>query len=236
MIETDCLIKKCREYDIDLSKDKAELMDRFAEMLVDWNRKINLTAIINSKGIVDKHLVDSLLVLKALDINKNANLLDIGAGAGFPSTPIAIARNDLKVTQIDSLNKRVVFLKEVAKMLNLDIVAIHARAEEYIKKHGQRQHFDFVVARAVAKLRCLVEYCLPFVKKDGFFIAMKGPDFEDELEKANAAIKILGGSVEKIVPFILPDESKRNIILIKKISHTPTIYPRSFAKISKSPL
>lgn len=236
MIETDCLIKKCKEYDIDLSRDKAEFMDRFAEMLVDWNRKINLTAIIEPKEIVDKHLVDSLLVLNALDINKNANLLDIGAGAGFPSTPIAIARNDLKVTQIDSLNKRVSFLKEVANMLNLDITAIHARAEEYIKKHGQRQHFDFVVARAVAKLRCLVEYCLPFVKKDGFFIAMKGPDFEDELEKANSAIKILGGSVEKIVSFILPDESKRNIILIKKISHTPTIYPRSFAKISKSPL
>ncbi|MDE5600305.1 MAG: 16S rRNA (guanine(527)-N(7))-methyltransferase RsmG [Oscillospiraceae bacterium] len=236
MIETDCLIKKCKEYDIYLSNDKANLMDRFAEMLVDWNQKINLTAIIDPEEIVDKHLVDSLLVLKALNIKENANLLDVGAGAGFPSTPMAIARDDLKITQIDSLNKRVVFLKEVAKILNLNITAIHARAEEYVKKDGQRQSFDFVVARAVAKLRCLVEYCLPFVKKEGFFIAMKGPDFESELEKANSAIKILGGSVERVAPFILPDESKRNIILIKKISHTPTIYPRSFAKISKSPL
>ncbi|MDE5852804.1 MAG: 16S rRNA (guanine(527)-N(7))-methyltransferase RsmG, partial [Oscillospiraceae bacterium] len=196
MIEIDCLIKKCKEYDIDLSNDKANLMDRFAEMLVDWNKKINLTAIIDPEEIVDKHLVDSLLVLKALNIKENANLLDVGAGAGFPSTPMAIARDDLKVTQIDSLNKRVIFLKEVVNILNLNITAIHARAEEYVKKDGQRQSFDFVVARAVAKLRCLVEYCLPFVKKEGFFIAMKGPDFESELEKANSAIKILGGSVE----------------------------------------
>ncbi len=236
MINKALLKEMCFKHNIDLNDEQLQKLDEFSEILVEWNKKFNLTAITNPNEIVYKHFIDSLLIFRAIDLEFNACLMDVGAGAGFPSTPIAIARSDLFVTQLDSSKKRVSFLQKVNSHFGLNSESLHGRAEEFSKKIEYREKFDYVTARAVASMDRLLEYCLPFAKVGGFFIAMKGPEYAPELEQAEKAIKVLGGRVEKIQTFKLENSSIRTIIVVKKISQTPAKYPRTFAKISKKPI
>lgn len=238
MINRDFLMDKLKETGFELSQSEqlTERFDRYAEMLVDWNEKINLTAITAPDEIVIKHFVDSLLLLKAYDVPKGASMIDVGTGAGFPSVPVAMVRDDIRLTLMDSLNKRINFLKELSEALGVNAECVHARAEEFGNKPEYREQYDVACARAVAHLRELSEYCLPFVKVGGAFVALKSIGLEQELEEAKAAIDILGGKVEKIARFTLPDGAERAIAVIRKIRPTPKKFPRPYGKIKKNPL
>lgn len=207
--------------------------DRYTELLLEYNQKFNLTAIVNPDEIKIKHYLDSLT--GAEFIRENASVIDVGSGAGFPAIPLKIYRNDLKITMLDSLNKRVNFLNLVVKTLGLsDANAVHFRAED-AGKTELRESFDFAVARAVADMAVLSEYTLPFVKAGGKLIAYKG-DVDEELKNAEKAINILGGKLEKVNKFTLPDGSKRSIIIVEKVAKTPVKYPRGQNKPRISPL
>ena len=211
-------------------------LDSYAEMLVEWNKRINLTAITEPDDIVIKHFLDSILLLKAAELPKDATLIDVGTGAGFPSLPVCVVRNDLHPTLLDSLNKRLIFLEEVCKNIKVNAKFVHARAEEAGQKREYREQYDIATARAVAHLRELSEYCLPFVKEGGIFVALKGYEIEDELEEAKYAISQMGGKVETIQKYELPRDNKRSIVVVRKFRQTPAKYPRMSAKIKKSPL
>lgn len=219
-----------------LKKEQIEKLDLYAEMLLEWNEKINLTAITDSEGIAIKHFYDSLTPLWYLNIAKNARIIDVGTGAGFPSIPMAIVRPDLRFTLLDSLNKRLNFLNEVCTRLDISAELVHMRAEDAAQKAEYRESFDVAVSRAVAALPVLCEYCIPFVKKNGMFIAMKGSKAEEELEISKNAVSTLGAAVEKTVKISLPDDSERNIIVIRKKNYTPKEYPRHGSKIAKKSL
>ena len=206
----------------------------YKDLLIEWNEKINLTAITDEKEIMVKHFEDSLSLLKYVDIPKNEKVIDIGTGAGFPGMVIKLARQDLDVTLLDGHKKRFIFLEDLQNTLGIKCNNLHARAEEAAKKH--REEFFIATARAVASLNVLAEYCLGFVKVGGYFVAMKGDLLEEELTAAKNAIKIMGGKILEVKKFNLSDGSKRSLVLIKKISQTPTKYPRISAKISKQPL
>lgn len=236
MIDKVYLLELCRQFDLPLQESMAEQLDKYAEMLVEWNEKINLTAITEPRDIVVKHFVDSLLLTKAIDLPEGASLIDVGTGAGFPSVPVTVLRSDIKLTLLDSLNKRLVFLQELCKEIGVKSATVHARAEDGGKDKKHREKYDFACARAVASLRNLSEYCLPFVKVGGAFIALKGPDWKEELAEAKNAIGTMGGKVEKVEEFTLPDESKRAILVIRKVSQTPPQFPRTAAKMTKKPI
>ena len=205
-------------------------------MLTERNKVVNLTAIKEPDEIAVKHILDSLLIFKYADFFKNAKVIDVGCGAGFPSLPMLIARKDLKMTFLDSTAKKLKFIEDSLDDLGLSATVLHARAEEESRNNVSRETYDFAVARAVANLRSLSELTLPFVKPGGYFIAMKGKEGEEELESAKNAIKELGGKTESLNSFTLPDSSARTVIVIKKLSQTPTKYPRSSTAISKKPL
>ena len=228
-------IKELEQLNINASKEMENKFEIYYNRLIEVNSYMNLTSITEREEVYIKHFLDSLFITKAIDITKPFSLCDVGSGAGFPSIPLAIVTNNAKVTIIDALNKRINFINDLAQKLNLDNVnAIHARAEDYAKE--KREDFDYVTARAVARLNVLVELCLPLVKVGGLFIAMKTQD-EDELNEAKNAISILGGKIENIISFNLPnDYGKRSIIIIKKIKNTPSKYPRGFSKIKERPL
>ena len=236
MIDKDLLFSASEAMGVPMNDQAADQLDRYAQLLVEWNQKINLTAITEPGEIVIKHVVDSLLFLRAVQPAEGASLIDVGTGAGFPSVPVKILRPDLKVTLLDSLNKRLTFLSEVSRELGLDCVCVHSRAEDGGKKKELREQFDLSCARAVASLRNLAEYCIPYVKPGGYFVALKGYDIEEEEREARNAIATMGGKVERVEKFILPDESKRSILLIKKISQTPPQFPRNAAKMEKKPI
>ena len=238
MIDRAFLMDKLKEAEFDLPQPEqlAERFDRYAELLVDWNQKINLTAITAPDDIVIKHFVDSLLLLKAYDVPQGAKMIDVGAGAGCPSVPVAMVRGDIQLTLMDSLNKRINFLTELSAELGVSAACVHARAEEFGNKAEFREQYDVACARAVAHLRELSEYCLPFVKVGGGFVALKSVGLEQELEEAKAAIGILGGKVEDICRFTLPDGAERAIAVIRKIRPTPKKFPRPYGKIKKNPL
>lgn len=233
---TEILEKWCIENSIDITDSQKAAFEKYAELLISWNEKMNLTAITEKSEIAVKHFIDSISVIKACNIKQNARIIDIGTGAGFPGIPLKIMRPDIELYLLDSLNKRLIFLDEVCRTLDIKAGLIHARAEEYSQKPEYRETFDISISRAVANLPSLCEYCLPYVKKGGSFISMKGPDGENELAQAENAIKILGGGKTKTSRLILPDESTRTIIEIKKLSPTPKKYPRRSVKISKEPL
>ncbi|MCD7777336.1 MAG: 16S rRNA (guanine(527)-N(7))-methyltransferase RsmG [Clostridiales bacterium] len=217
-----------------ISEKAAEAFEVYKDLLLEWNEKINLTAITDESEIAFKHFLDSLSLLKFADL-KNKTLIDVGTGAGFPGLPLKIAEPTVKLTLLDSLNKRVIFLKEVVSVLGLnDVSCIHQRAEEAAKP-PMREAFDFAVSRAVADMAVLSELCLPFVKPGGYFTALKGPSPEEELKKAKKAVEILGGKIEKTEKVTISDFT-HTLVFIKKIKHTPKAYPRQFAKIKKSPL
>ena len=183
-----------------------------------------------------REFIESLLLLRAVDLPKGAKMADVGTGAGFPGIPVKIARPDISLVLVDSLNKRLAFLEDLCRRLALSAERVHGRAEDLGRQPQYRESFDLVTARAVTNMRELAEFCLPMVKKGGCFAAMKGFEVEEELAQAKKAIAVLGGKVQEVRKYTLPDGGKRSVVVIKKISQTPTKYPRPFAKISKSPL
>ena len=222
-------------YNFSLSRAQIKTQLEFLKLLYVENTKYNLTSITKFEDMVYKHIIDSLLVLKVLNLKEEDSFLDVGAGAGFPSIPILIVKQLKRVVQLDSSRKRVEFLKKANNKLGLEIEVLNERAEDAAKKTKYRSQFKVVTARAVAKLNILSELCIPFVEIGGFFVALKGPEYMKELEKSKNSIDLLGGRIEKIENFKI-ENNVRNIILIKKISQTSTKYPRSFSKISKTPL
>lgn len=225
------------EIGIELSEKQKQQFVDYYEMLVEKNKVMNLTAITDFSEVITKHFIDSLTIVKAIDL-KEQKLLDIGTGAGFPGIPLKIVFPELDVVLLDSLNKRLIFLSEVIEYLKLKkITTLHGRAEDYGKNADYREKFDLCVSRAVAKLSSLSEYCVPYVKKDGFFISYKSGKVEEELVASERALQILGARVEKLFNFNLPGtDMERNLVMIKKINLTPKSYPRSAGKPSKEPL
>ena len=226
----------CSEYEsvgLTLSREQYEKLSIYAEFLVEYNEKVNLTAITEPMEILRKHFIDSILLTKYVDIPLNSTLIDVGTGAGFPSVPIKIYRPDIIITLLDSLNKRIDYLKQLCDKLEIDAEFIHGRAEDFSKKEEYREKFDFSCARAVANMALLSELCIPFVKQNGFFVAMKGPN-EDISLGANA-VTVLGGMIEKEIEYKLFDED-RKIVLVRKISQTPSKYPRNSSQIKKKTL
>lgn len=225
-----------KKYNNVLKDDELNKFSKYANLLVEWNKKINLTAITDPENIAIKHFLDSISVFEVLKVPKDARVIDVGSGAGFPGVPMKIVKQDIKITLLDSLNKRLLFLDELLYSLNLNGTIIHSRAEELSRKPAHREKYDIAISRAVASLNVLSEYCMPFVKVGGAFVAMKGSRISDELKDAKNAIDVLGGEVDSVNKFYLPDGSERNIIIIKKLKETSTIYPRHGSKISKKAL
>ena len=235
-IPLDLLREKALKYGIELDERALDRFDLYARLLVEWNEKINLTAITEPEEIVIKHFLDCLTVFSRVEIREGAKIIDVGTGAGFPGLVMLIARPDLKMTLMDSLNKRLNVIKDILEKLELTADVVHSRAEDGGQNKAYREKYDFSTARAVSNLRDLTEYCLPFVKVGGCFIAMKAAKAEEEISVAQKAIKTLGGTVCEKHTFELEDAGERNIILIKKISSTPAKFPRPSAKIAKNPL
>ena len=230
------LKQKLNEFNIEISDNQLEKFDKYMQLLLEWNEKINLTAIIEPDEVKIKHFLDSLTVLKY--INDEDKVIDIGTGAGFPGIPLKIMKPDAKISLLDSLNKRINFLNLVIEELELkNIEAIHGRAEEFARNKQYREKYDVAVSRAVANLSTLTEYMLPFVKVGGRCICMKGANVKEELDKAKNAIQELGGKIEKIDNFYLSNnDNERNIIIIKKVKETKSKYPRKAGIPSKEPL
>ena len=230
------LKRLAKKIDININNEQADKFLKYMDLLLEWNEKINLTAITEKNEIILKHFIDSLTIIK--DIPNNSKMLDLGTGAGFPGIPIAIMKDDSQILLVDSLNKRINFLNIVIENLELENVkTLHSRAEEIGKNKMYREKYDIVVSRAVANLTVLSEYNLPLVKVGGMGICMKGPNIEEELKNSKYAISILGGEIDKIEQCILPDSDiVRNIILIKKKENTPIKYPRKAGQPVKEPL
>ncbi|MBQ4086807.1 MAG: 16S rRNA (guanine(527)-N(7))-methyltransferase RsmG [Clostridia bacterium] len=221
----------------ELAAPQLEQFRQYADLLVEWNKKMNLTAITEPGEIITKHFIDSLYGLPYLP--NGGTLIDVGTGAGFPGIPLKIARPDLSLTLLDSLNKRLTFLNEVIRELALpDVKTVHTRAEEgAVKKSPLREKFDVATSRAVAQLNALAEYCLPYVKVGGVFLAYKGGDVEEECKNAKNAVKTLGGDIRDIVSYTIPTtDITHTLVVIEKIKETADIYPRQQGKISKKPL
>lgn len=208
----------------------------YAQMLVEYNNSINLTSITELNDIALKHFIDSFSMLKYIDIKPGSTIADVGTGAGFPGLPLLIVRNDINLSLIDSLNKRLNFIEDVLNNIDLSADLYHLRAEIGGKSPEHRDKYDFVVSRAVARLNTLVELCMPYVKVGGKFIALKGSSAEEEIKEAENAIKLLGGTLKSIKTFSLVDENDRSLVIIEKISSTDSLYPRNFKKISTKPL
>lgn len=222
---------------IKLPDDAEELFGKYTKLLLSYNEVMNLTAITDIEEIKIKHYLDCLTPLSFSLIPDGAKVADVGSGAGFPGLPIKIAKRDIHLTAIDALLKRINFLKTIKEELSLsDFECIHMRAEEAGQDKLLRESFDIATARAVANLSSLSEWCLPLVKVGGSFIALKGPTPDDEIEDAKTAITVLGGEIDKIYNVVLPGEIPHTIVCIKKISQTPSLYPRKSGKASKQPI
>lgn len=219
-----------------LTPGQTQQFARYAELLEEWNQKMNLTAIRAPEEVAVKHFIDSLLLLRALPLGGAQRVIDVGTGAGFPGVPLLIARPGIALTLLDSLQKRLRFLEEACAQLGLHAKTVHARAEEAGRNPALRGQFDLATARAVAPLPVLCEYCLPFVKQGGFFAALKGPGAREELEAANRAVRLLGARLAEVREDSLPDGSGRTLLFFEKCGPTPAKYPRHGAKIAKDPL
>lgn len=230
------LIEKAKMLNIEITQEQAQQFYKYMQLLLEWNEKMNLTAITEPEEVILKHFIDSITIKQYMD--KAETVLDIGTGAGFPGIPLKILGKNKEFTLLDSLNKRIIFLQTVIDELKLsNIQAIHGRAEEFIKQKNKSEGYDIVVSRAVARLNVLLEYMLPFVKIGGKCICMKAFDIEEELNAAKKAIEILGGQIEKIDTITLPNSDiQRKIIIIKKVKNTPSKYPRKAGTPAKEPI
>ncbi len=232
------LINGCEELEISLNEDQKDKFTLFKELLQEWNEKIDITTIIEDDEVDIKHFLDSLTLIDTDLFNGKSKLIDIGTGGGFPGVPLKIYNDKLDITLMDSLNKRITFLKDVITKLELESIdAIHGRAEEMGRTSEYREQYDICTSRAVAQLDVLVEYCLPFVKVGGYFVSMKGPDPDKEVNEAKNAIKILGGRIIDSYNVRIPEsEIEHSIVIIKKERNTPKKYPRGGGKPRKNPL
>ena len=234
--------KKASQMEIELNDYQIEQFINYYSILIEWNRVMNLTAITEYEEVVNKHFIDSLSLIKTIDKKTfrsgSISVIDIGTGAGFPGIPLKIAFPEIKITLLDSLNKRIKFLNEVVEEIGLkEVQTLHGRAEDYARKHEYREKYDLCVSRAVANLAILSEYALPYVKKSGYFISYKSEKISEEECAAQKAIKMLGGKVASQVEFLLPhSDIYRNLFVIQKIAPTPKKYPRRAGLPSKEPL
>ncbi|WP_394282696.1 16S rRNA (guanine(527)-N(7))-methyltransferase RsmG [Frisingicoccus sp.] len=238
MEKTDRFLKSLEKLNIHLNEKQVYQFMKYYEMLIDTNKVMNLTAITDFDEVIDKHFVDSLALIQAIDLNKELKVIDIGTGAGFPGIPLKIAFPELDILLLDSLNKRIHFLDQVISELGLEnIQTIHGRAEDFGKNPLYREKFDLCVSRAVANLSTLSEYCVPFVKVDGYFISYKSGKVQEELDASRHAVDILGGKVEKCLNYALADtDMERSLVVIHKLKPTKKAYPRKAGKPSKEPL
>ena len=232
----DLLKEKAEMFHVKLDETALEKFDIYGKLLVEWNEKINLTAITDPEGVTIKHFLDSLTIFSYVDIPEGAKVIDVGTGAGFPGLAMLIARPDLDITLMDSTKKRLMVIENLLENIGLSANVVHSRAEEAGKNKAFREQYDFSTARAVTNLRDLAEYCLPFVKVGGSFIPMKSAKAQEEIAEGKKAIHVLGGQIVKQDTFELLDCGERTIINIKKISSTPAKYPRPSAKIAKNPI
>lgn len=221
------------KYGLTLTEELYQKLEIYAEFLVEYNNNVNLTAITDPTEILFKHYIDSILATKYVEFPKNSSLIDVGTGAGFPSVPLKLYRNDIKITLLDSLNKRIEFLKQLCDKLEIEAEFIHERAENVSKLPEYREKFDFSCARAVANMSLLSELCIPFVKVGGSFVSLKGPS--EDISIGENAVNTLGGKIERVDEYQLEGEG-RKIVYVKKISQTPTIFPRNSSQIKKKPL
>jgi len=238
MSKIDYLEKLLKEIDLSYDKKNLNKFERYKELLIEWNKKINITSIDQEEEIYLKHFIDSVIIKKYVIIKEGSKTIDIGTGGGFPGIPLKLIDNDMKITLLDSLNKRIKFLDEVVKELNLkDVECVHGRAEDFGKDKNYREKYDYGFSRAVASLNVLLEYVLPFIKKNGLFIAFKGSNFKDEIQDSENALKILGGEIIDLKEYNLPESDiSRSLIVIKKIKKTPMKYPRRPGTPNKKPL
>jgi 16S rRNA (guanine527-N7)-methyltransferase len=227
-----------KELEINLDSETLQKYEIYKDLLVEWNKKFNITTITEEDEIYIKHFCDSLSLVNTKLFDGKKRVIDVGTGGGFPGLVLKIYNEELDMTLMDSLNKRIIFLNEVINKLNLsNVETIHARAEELGISNEHREKYDIAVSRAVASLNTLSEYCLPFVKVGGYFIAMKGPDVKEEVEESKNAIDILGGELESIKEIKLPYlDITHTLIMIKKVKQTPKKYPRQQGKPKKNPL
>ncbi len=226
------IISEFQKCNIELSQDKADKLLKLYEFLVEYNQNVNLTAITDFEEVVVKHFIDSVLPFSMIEIKENSSFIDVGTGAGFPSIPLMIVRPDLKGTLLEALNKRCVFLKKACELTGIDAKVIHGRAEDYAKE--KREAFDFATARAVAAMPVLCEYCIPYVKTGGRFIALKSINEDETL--CEKAVKVLGGKIAEIKDYTITNGDNRRLFIIDKVSQTPTKYPRNPSMIKKKPL
>jgi len=226
------IISEFQKCNIKLSQDKADKLLKLYEFLVEYNKNVNLTAITDFEEVVVKHFIDSVLPFSMIDIKENSSFIDVGTGAGFPSIPLMIVRPDLKGTLLEALNKRCVFLEKACELTEVDAKVIHGRAEDYAKE--KREAFDFATARAVAAMPVLCEYCIPYVKTGGRFIALKSINEDETL--CEKAVKVLGGKIAEIKDYTITNGDNRRLFIIDKVSQTPTKYPRNPSMIKKKPL
>lgn len=232
------LIKACEALNLSINEKQVEQFIKYKDLLIEWNKKINLTAITDEKEIVLKHFIDCISLMSVYKIEDNMNIIDVGTGAGFPAVPIKIMCPDVNVTLLDSLNKRINFLNELIAQLELKkIFCIHSRAEDSGRDKKFREKYDLCVSRAVANLAVLSEYCLPFVLVGGTFISFKSVNIDDELNEAKTAIKKLGAKIDSVKTVNIPySDIQHSIVVIRKIRQTPSQYPRKAGMVSKQPI
>ena len=232
MEKIEFIINEFKKCNVELSENKAQKLLKLYEFLVEYNKNVNLTAFTDFEEVVIKHFIDSVLPFTMVDINENGSFIDVGTGAGFPSIPLMIVRPDLKGTLLEALNKRCVFLEKACELVGVKANVVHGRAEDYAKE--KRECFDFATARAVAAMPVLSEYCMPYVKTGGKFIALKSVN--EDIKQSESAIKILGGKIAEVRDYTITNGDNRRLFVVDKISHTPTKYPRNPSMIKKKQL
>lgn len=232
MEKIEYIISEFKNAGLEITEKQAEQYSILCDFMVEYNKNVNLTSITEFEEVVMKHFIDSVLPFTMFDVPQGASFIDVGTGAGFPSLPLLIYRPDLKGTLCDSLQKRCLYLELACKKIDVNAEIIHARSEELGRK--RRGEFDIATARAVAAMPVLSEFCIPFVKKNGVFAALKSVN--EDISAAEKAVNVLGGKIEKVTDYKLPNGDDRRLVIIRKISDTPTKYPRSFANITKKPL
>ena len=236
MISREILVNGADAFNLALSEEEIAKINTYSRYLVDYNEKVNLTAITEPDEIAIRHFVDSMAVSSLVKIPTGSAMIDVGSGAGFPGVPLKMIRPDLQLTLLDSLKKRLDFLSELSDKIDISYQLVHMRAETAGIDPAFRARFDIATARAVAQLSVLSEYCLPLLKIGGMMLALKGPDCQDEIQRAKGAITLLGGKLEQTIDYRLPDQSGRTMIVIRKTAKTPAKYPRQRVKLNEKPL